>query len=74
MEDMRIRSDRAFNSLVYIGAGMVLNHLVSAIHAGRKATVLEQQRLSLGDSRSLDLRWTPKISRRTVGLKLTCRF
>jgi hypothetical protein len=35
MENTRIKSDRAFNSVLYLVGGMVLNHVASAIHAGR---------------------------------------
>lgn len=35
MEKARIRSDRAFNSVIYIIGGMAINHVASAIHAGR---------------------------------------
>lgn len=35
MEDTRVRSDRAFNSIIYFAGGLVLNRIVSAIHAGR---------------------------------------
>lgn len=32
---IRIRSDRVKNSVIYLAGGLVLNHIVSAIHAGR---------------------------------------
>jgi hypothetical protein len=37
MEKIRIRSDRAFNNMLYFVGGLVLNHVASAIHAGRVA-------------------------------------
>lgn len=39
MEMNRIRSDRAFNNVFYLVGGLVLNHIASAIHAGRMAVV-----------------------------------
>jgi hypothetical protein len=39
MEMNRIRSDRAFNNVLYVVGGLVLNHIASAIHAGRMAVV-----------------------------------
>lgn len=35
MRTRRIKSDRAFNSVLYLVGGLVLNHVASAIHAGR---------------------------------------
>jgi hypothetical protein len=43
MEKIRIRSDRAFNNILYFAGGMVLNHIVSAIHAGRYAARHREQ-------------------------------
>jgi len=39
MEMNRIRSDRAYNSIFYLVGGLVLNHVASAIYAGRMAVV-----------------------------------
>ena len=39
MEMNRIRSDRAFNNVLYLVGGLVLNHVASAIHAGRLAAI-----------------------------------
>jgi hypothetical protein len=39
MEMNRIRSDKAFNNVLYVVGGLVLNHVASAIHAGRMAVV-----------------------------------
>jgi hypothetical protein len=53
MENTRIKSDRAFNTVLYLVGGLVLNHVASAIHAGRlaanerdKAAAPEQSSLS----------------------------
>ncbi len=35
MRTRRIKSDRAYNSVLYLVGGVVLNHVASAIHAGR---------------------------------------
>ncbi len=35
MRTRRIKSDRAFNSVIYLIGGLALNHIASAIHAGR---------------------------------------
>ncbi|HEY3294338.1 MAG TPA: hypothetical protein VGL38_02770 [bacterium] len=43
METNRIRSDRAFNSVLYLVGGLVLNHIASAIHAGRMAALDREQ-------------------------------
>ena len=38
MEKIRIQSDKAFNSVYYLIGGLVLNHIASAIHAGRSVS------------------------------------
>lgn len=43
MENLRIKSDRAFNNIIYLVGGVVLNHIASAIHAGRLAARLRAQ-------------------------------
>lgn len=40
MENVRVKSDRAFNSIIYFVGGIVLNHVASAIHAGRSSVRL----------------------------------
>jgi hypothetical protein len=47
METIRIRSDRAFNSILYLAGGLVLNHVASAIHAGRLAVQRQRQASAL---------------------------
>jgi hypothetical protein len=42
MENTRIKSDRAFNQVIYFVGGMVLNHVASAIHAGRLAVKIRE--------------------------------
>jgi hypothetical protein len=43
MRKTRIKSDRALNSVLYLVGGMVLNHVASAIHAGRLAVRMRDQ-------------------------------
>jgi len=35
MRSRRVKADRAFNSVIYMIGGLVLNHVASALHAGR---------------------------------------
>ncbi|MDD5087518.1 MAG: hypothetical protein PHI18_01800 [bacterium] len=43
MERIRVKSDRAFNSVIYLVGAMVANHIASAIHAGRTSARLRAQ-------------------------------
>jgi len=43
MERIRVKSDRAFNSVIYVVGAMVANHIASAIHAGRTAARLRAE-------------------------------
>jgi hypothetical protein len=43
MKDIRIKSDRAKNGILYLVGGLVLNHVASAIHAGRMAVRQREQ-------------------------------
>jgi hypothetical protein len=47
MERARIRSDRAFNSVFYLVGGLAINHIASAIHAGRLGTEKEKKETSV---------------------------
>jgi hypothetical protein len=40
----RVKADRAFNSVLYLVGGLVLNHVASAIHAGRASSKLETEK------------------------------
>jgi hypothetical protein len=42
MRNRRIKSDRAINSVLYLVGGVVLNHVASAIHAGRASAKMRQ--------------------------------
>jgi len=42
MEKLRIKSDRAINGVMFLVGGVVLNHLTSAVHAGRLAARQKQ--------------------------------
>ena len=75
MEKIRIRSDRAFNSIIYFAAGIAVNHLASAIHAGRQsATRKARAALESGHSDELSFNWTPIVSQKAVGLSINCNF
>jgi hypothetical protein len=75
MEKIRIRSDRAFNSILYFAAGIAVNHLASAIHAGRQAAIRKSKApLENRHSSELRLNWTPIVSQDVMGLALNCKF
>ena len=75
MEKTRIRSDRAFNSVIYFAAGMAVNHLASAIHAGRQDAIKQKEDLSEnGSSRKVRLDWSPMVASDGIGLRFNCRF
>lgn len=50
METKRIKSDRAFNSMLYLVGGVVLNHVASAIHAGRMSARLRESGSALASA------------------------
>jgi hypothetical protein len=68
-KDMRIKSDRYKNNMYYIGGGMILNRIISAITASRSLTIKQNEitkgsKLSVGyDSRvnGPALVWTGNI-------------
>lgn len=75
MEKIRIRSDRAFNSVIYFAAGMAINHLASAIHAGRQAAIKEKaEHAELQPSKRVQLDWSPMVAFDGIGLRFNCRF
>jgi hypothetical protein len=78
MEKLRIRSDRAFNSVLYFAAGMALNHLASAIHAGRRAATMNDAEEDLGSLNERPQRpqvsWAPMVKADAVGINLHCKF
>lgn len=49
MEKIRIQSDRAFNSVYFLIGGLVLNHIASAIHAGRAVSREKKQNSAFRD-------------------------
>jgi hypothetical protein len=67
MENLRIKSDRAFNNILYFAGGLVLNHVASAIHAGRLA-VRQQKRLSALSPSGWGMDVAPMV--RSKGLKV----
>ncbi len=71
MKKIRVQSDKAFNGVYYLAGGLVLNHLASAIHAGRSA------RLSEGTSsavRDWNLFFTSSPDKRGLSVHLSCSF
>jgi len=71
MENTRIRSDRAFNSVFYLVGGIVLNHIASAIHAGRLSATTPSQKTSALSPRGWTMSVAPSVQ--TPGLFVTFR-
>jgi hypothetical protein len=69
MEMNRIRSDRAFNNILYLVGGLVLNHVASAIHAGRMA-VLDREKAEAPKTTS----WNVNIETVAPSSGLALRF
>ena len=70
---LRIQSDNALNNRYYVLGAVFLNHLFSAIHASRQASKLNRSAETTSNS-SFDLRITPQVGERSVGLRLTGQF
>ncbi|MFZ5433114.1 MAG: hypothetical protein ACOZB3_04990 [Calditrichota bacterium] len=73
MEKIRIRSDRAFNSIIYFVGGMVLNHVASAIHAGRMAA-RQREGLSGIPDRDWNASVIPNLQAQGATLRFTYSF
>jgi hypothetical protein len=76
MDEMRVKSERALNRVVYAVALVGVNHLVSAFHAGRLQKTQSNLRDS-GDSgrrHPIDLSLSPQSGRSGMGLSLTARW
>jgi hypothetical protein len=73
MEKTRIRSDRAFNGILYLAGGLVLNHVASAIHAGRLA-VKQQEQSSALSPRGWEIDVQPLVKTRGVKFRFTHSF
>jgi hypothetical protein len=74
MEKLRIRSDRYFNSVMYLVGGLVLNHLASAIHAGRLAVVQQRAHASLLSPHAWTMSVNPQLKSRGIKLNFTHTF
>ena len=57
MRNRRIKSDRAFNSVLYLIGGLVLNHVASAIHAGRATATRD-----VSESTATPVPWTVGVA------------
>jgi hypothetical protein len=71
MEKIRIQSDKAFNAVYYLIGGIVLNHIASAIHAGRVASSKDTERTS---SRDWHLGFTPHTRSQGLSVHLSYAF
>jgi hypothetical protein len=71
MKKIRVQSDKAFNGVYYLVGGLVLNHLASAIHAGRTAHVPASTSSSLRD---WHLFFTSSPDRKGLSVHLNCSF
>ena len=71
MEKIRIQSDKSFNSVYYLIGGIVLNHIASAIHAGRVTSKGKTQATS---SRDWHLGFTPLTRSQGLSVHLSCAF
>ncbi|MBU1936248.1 hypothetical protein KKG05_02535 [bacterium] len=72
MEKIRIQSDKAFNAVYYLIGGIVLNHIASAIHAGRVASTGKAEATS--SSRAWHLGFTPHARSQGLSVHLSCAF
>ena len=71
MEKIRIQSDKAFNAIYYLIGGVVLNHIASAIHAGRAASKRKTQATA---SRDWQFGFTPLARGQGLSVHLRCAF
>ncbi len=71
---IRIRSDRAFNNMLYLVGGLVLNHITSGIHAGRSAVSLEKKSGEPSLRSHLDFRVKPLRREKGAKLGITYHF
>jgi hypothetical protein len=75
MEKTRIRSDRAFNSILYLAGGLLLNHVASAIHAGRLAVKQQQgQHASALSAKGWAMDVKPLVRAKGLQLRFTHAF
>ncbi len=68
---LRIRSDRAFNNILYLVGGLVLNHVVAGIHAGRSAALRNSESAPLSQ---WDVKVKPLRAEKGAKMSFTYRF
>jgi hypothetical protein len=75
MERLRVNSDQALNSTYYFVGGIILNHLASAVHAGRTlAKMRKTRRESEFGANSIDYDLQPLTGYEHIGLKFNVHF
>lgn len=73
MERARVRSDGAFNKIFYLVGGLAINHIASAIHAGRAQTTQHKQ-ASILSPRGWNVGFHPTVRDRGLRVSLTHPF
>jgi hypothetical protein len=73
MEKVRLRSDRAHNNVLYLVGGLVLNHVASAIHAGRVAAI-ERQKAAAPKPTSWNIGFEPVAPSSGLQVRFTRTF
>jgi hypothetical protein len=73
LKKMRIKSDKSFNGIYYFAGGMILNHLASALHAGRVAATRHKQ-ASLLSTDNLKYNFTPLTQSKGLIFSITKTF
>jgi len=71
MKKIRVQSDEAFNAIYYLVGGLILNHIASAIHAGRTAHPTRSQTSVIPD---WHVSFAPTAGVQGVSLRLSCFF
>ncbi|MBM3325184.1 MAG: hypothetical protein FJY66_05905 [Calditrichaeota bacterium] len=71
MKKIRVQSDKALNAVYYLVGGIALNHIASAIHAGRTAPARKETSSANSD---WHLFFAPVSDRPGLSVYLNCRF
>ena len=71
MKEIRVQSDKAFNAIYFIVGGLILNHIGSAIHAGRTSTRPETH---ASNDREWRFFFTPLSNRQGLSFNLNYLF
>jgi hypothetical protein len=74
MERMRVKSDRAFNSVFYLVGGLVFNHLAAAVHAGRLAVQQQKPHASVWSPQGWAVNVRPMTKAKGVRFSFTHTF